>query len=78
MDRKEAAMALEDDLVHIADMAERASVMLEEVLDERYFCCGPVDSSLRDAYKSASVKIDVAREAANDMLAALDRLFSDE
>ena len=77
MDSKEAVNILEDDLMHIYSMVDRTNIMLQEVLDGQYYTNAPIGEALRSALKSASIKVEVAREAAGDVLATLDHLFSD-
>lgn len=50
MDEREAALTLEDDLQQILNMAERASIMLRETLDDDYFAHIPYDKDLHNAY----------------------------
>ena len=76
MDAKDAASVLEDDLMHIFDMAERINIMLEEVLCGHYYNGVPISEMLLSALKAASVKVEVAKEATEEVLQTLDNLLS--
>ena len=75
MDSTETILKWEDDLQHIFDMAERANTLLLEVLDGHYFSCAPMDGALRAALKAAFIKIEVAKEATDDVITTIDRLL---
>lgn len=77
MERREAVRALEDELLSILSLAERANCMAEDVLRELFVFRPPkLDEEFRHAFASAEIKTAVAREALDAMQTSLHAMLS--
>ena len=74
MEKHEAAMFLEDELIGIFDMAERIQCMLYDITEN--FLCDHDQCKSKEEYGRASTRISVAREAADRICEDLDKLLS--
>ena len=77
MERREAVRLLEDELLSILSLAERADCMVEDILRELFiFRPRKVDEDFCRAFASAEIKASVAGEALDAMCSSLHAMLS--
>ena len=80
MERREACLALEDELQSINWNTKKAHCLLMELVDDYFFLSDDVQgewgiSQLRDGYARACVKAEIARDLLGNVRGSLESLL---
>ena len=80
MERKEAVIALEEDLEDVCWSARKASLLLQELVDDFFLYTNTAISAsafehLRDRYERNCAKAEITRQLLDEIYRALDDLL---